>query len=432
MNLEYNLRGLLHLFFRQKTKFLITLALILIPAILLTLRIEPHYESKSSLLLKFGQNARLEVNLQGTQTYKPSNSNERKEIMQSNVRIIKSVDLIKAALEDKSLSDMYPQLAETALNKDQKLQKAAQTVQNNLTVVAGKDNYLIEVSFKHKNPQIATNVTKAIIKTFRERHTEIYETPQTNFLEEQSIKAQEKLKLSREAFVEFKKQAGISEIDREIEQLLRQKNELSTASYKSQTEAIAYQSMIQAQEKLAELEAEAAKLRTTYREDSPVVKSMNDSLAIARGELRNRKSDLSRIGSRLTGSINVQNNQINERIGWLEQQRGRYNELAQQVKLDEENSKYYRQRMEEARINNMLNAEDITSISVIDAPTTPLKPSGPDKRLFLIAAIIFASVIAAAIAILYELMDERVSFPNQIRSRLGLPVLATFTEKEGA
>jgi len=430
MNLDYNLRGLFHLFFRQKVKFLITMLLILVPSILMVLRLEPYYEKTSSILLKFGQNARLEVNLQNNQRFRSTPQNERGEVLQSNVQILRSADLIKQALSDIQATDMYPELSLSDLNEDQKQQRAVELVQKNLTATAGVDNYLIKLDFRHNDPKIAVNVTSSIIEAFKKRYTEIYETPQTNFLEEQSQKAQQKLDKSREEFIEFKKQAGISEIDSEIEQLLRQKNDVNTLSYKSQTEAIAYESVIEAQEKVAELESEAAKLMLTYRLDSPVVQSMNERIALAKSELSKRKTGMSRIGNKLAGSVSQQNNEINQRIAWLEAQRGKFNELEQQVKLDEENIKYYRQRMEEARVNSMLNDQDITRISVIEEPQIPLKPSGPNKKLILIALIIFACGAAAIIAILYELLDDRFSFPNQIRTRFNLPVLATFSEAE--
>ena len=421
MNLEYNLRGILHLFFRQKKKALIVFFLIFIPGLLLTISLEPYHETRSSILLKFGQNARTQVNLPGNQGGTPF-SFDHDEVLQSNVRILKSIDLIKKALSNLNLEDIVPEIRDQDTTPDIKLRSVAGFVKQNLTVNAAIKSYLIEIKFRHEDAQVSADVSAAIIETFKQRHTEIYETPQVNFLQQQADKAQSQLDNSREAFNIFKADAGISEIDQEIAQLLKQKNDLSN---------IAYQSVTEAQENLAALEAKAAEMRATYRSNSPVMKSMRESIAVARGQLNARQRDMTSTDEEVNdGTFAAQISSIDERITWLEAQRGQFNELEQQVKLDEENLKYYRQRIEEARVNDMLNDQNITRISIIEEPTAPLRPSGPNKKLILLALMMFAGTAAAAIAILYELLDERFSFPNQIRARLNLPVITTFTEAE--
>lgn len=424
MDLEYNIRGILHLFFRQKKKLLITFFIIFVPGFLMTVNLDPYYETKSSILLKFGQNARLEVNLQDGGGGTRGINLDRNEVLQSNVQILKSANLIKIALSNMELEDILPGLAEAdpEITKENKLQKAAASVQRNLLVFAGTDNHLIEITYRHENPEVTVQVSRELIEAFKKRHTEIYETPQINFLQEQAGKAQNQLDTSRETFIAFKKEMGVSEIDQEIEQLLRQKNDLS---------AIAYRSVTEAQENLAALEARAAEMRATYKRNSPVMRSMQESMAVARAQLRSRQNDMVNLDEKSDGTFASQTSAIDERIAWLELQRGKFNELEQQVKLDEENTRYYRQRMEEARVNSMLNDQNITRISVIDEPIEPLRPAGPNKKIILIGIMIFAGALAAGIAIIYELLDDRFSFPNQIRSRLGIPVLATFSEAEG-
>lgn len=421
MDLEYNIRGILHLFFRQKKKLLIAFFVIFVPGLLMTLRLEPYHETKSSILLKFGQNARPEVILPGSQGAVPINSFDRDEVLQSNVSILTSVDLIKKALINLDVNEIVPDLDDEEGGEDNKLRKVAAFVRGNLRANAGVNNYLIEIKFRHKDAQISADVSKALIEAFKERHTEIYETPQINFLQQQADKAQNQLDYSRETFNAFKKEAGVSEIDQEIAQLLKQKNDLSK---------IAYQSVTEAQENLSALEAKAAEMRATYRSNSPVMRSMRESIAVARSQLNARQSDMASVDTSSNGTLATQTASIDERITWLEAQRGKFNELEQQVNLDEENLKYYRQRIEEARVNSMLNDQNITRISIIEEPTAPLKPSGPNKKMILVALIMFAGLAAAAIAILYELLDDRFSFPNQIRARLNLPVLTTFTEAE--
>lgn len=421
MNLEYNIRGIMHLFFRQQVKLILAFLIVFIPGLFLTLGLEPFHETKSSILLKFGQNSRPEVTLAGNQGAIAVNSFDRDEILQSNVRILTSVDLIEKAISNLNINDIAAKPLDDDMSEEHKLRSVARFVQKNLKANAGVNNYLIEIIYRHKDAQISADVSKAIIEAFTQRHTELYETPQINFLQQQVEKSQGQLDENRSAFKAFKKEAGVSEIDKEIEQLLNQKNDLSN---------IAYQSITEAQENLAALEAKAAEMRATYRSNSPVMRSMRESIAVARAQLNARQRDMASTDATSEGTFAAQTANIDDRITWLEAQRGRFNELEQQIKLDEENIRYYRQRIEEARVNSLLNDQNITRISVIEEPTPPLRPSGPNKKLILVALMMFAGAFAAAIAIIYELLDDRFSFPNQIRSRLNVPVLATFSEAE--
>jgi len=419
MDLEYNLRGLLHLFFRKIFVFLLALLAIGVPGYYFAENMTPTYETQSNILLKFGDSGRLEVNLQGGSNAQGYAYNERSEMLQSNVSILESSDSIKEIINDLSVQRIYPKIAADTLIADKdKLQKAVEIAQKNLEIQASVNSHIIEIFFKHENAEMTALFVKKLISAFIERHNEIYETPQINFLEEQTVEAQSKLEQSRALLKAFKAESGISEIDQEIEQLLKQKNELS---------AIAYGAVTEARNKLAALETKRAQMRSTYRANSPIIDGINKSIAIARTQLNRAQSDMNKASSTNNGN-SAKRSSIDKRIALLEEQRGRSNELEQQVKLGEENYKYYRQRAEEARVNNMLNAQNITRISVLDEAFVPLKPSGPGKNLLFIAVAMAALAFATMLILILELIDDRFSFPQQIRSRVGIPVFATFSK----
>jgi len=417
LDAEYNLRSILHIFFRRKFIFLLAFLVIFVPGLLYAFSIEPYYESKSSILLKFGQNARPEVNLSSNAAYPVSGWNESSEILQSNVQILQSADLVKKVLEVLKPETVYPDLIE-GNSEVEKMQKAIERAQSSLDIVPGMDNNLIEIHFTNAKAQTAADFSTELIEQYKTRHTEIYDTPQVNFLEEQVRVAEQKLQESQDRFRAFKKEMGISEIDQEIEQLLKQKNELSV---------VAYQSVTQAQETLSVMEAKEAEMRATYRSSSPVLKSLRDSIAVSRAQLRKRQNELSKMNvAEGNNTDSKQTSTIDERITWLEQQRGNYNELERKISLDEENVQYYRQRMEEARVNTMLNSQDITRIAVVDKPSLPLNIAGPKLKLIIIGLFLFGMFVALITTLFFEIIDDRFSLPDQVRKKLGLPLLATF------
>ncbi|MCA9017937.1 MAG: hypothetical protein KDA77_21615 [Planctomycetaceae bacterium] len=184
------------------------------------------------------------------------------------------------------------------------------------------------------------------------------------------------------------------------------------------------------------LKAKQAEMRATYKADSPVMKRLQDSIAVAEKQLSDRQSDLNNnSGAAVTdkdGSLAQKIAAIDKRIAWLEAQRGTFNELDQRVRMDEENFQYYRQRGEEARVNNLLNRENITRISIVDRPVVPAKPIGPRKKLILIAFLLAGMVMGLGLSLTLEILDDSVASPEQLTASLGLPVLASFRKVRGA
>jgi len=166
-------------------------------------------------------------------------------------------------------------------------------------------------------------------------------------------------------------------------------------------------------------------MQATYRDDSPMLQRLHETLAVAQDDLKKRKNDLNAPdgnGSSLAAKLAS----VDKRISYLELQRGKFNELQQQVTIDRDNYLIYLKRGEEARINNLLNKENITSIDVMDHPALPASPVKP-KKLIVIALTFLAAMFAAAgTALSKELLDDRLTSPEKVYEALGVPVLASF------
>ena len=86
MIIDMSPRNLWYVFFRQRRKFLTTLGLVLLLALAYLGIATPLYESKASLLIKFGRDARPEVVRGGGS---PEIAyNERREVVQSSMKIL--------------------------------------------------------------------------------------------------------------------------------------------------------------------------------------------------------------------------------------------------------------------------------------------------------------------------------------------------------
>ena len=423
--IEFTVHGLLNSFFRQLWVFLLVMILCLAAGFYYIATTPVSYETRGSFVVKFGQNARPDVSMVDNARPREYSYGDRSELMQSYSQILQSRDLLRRVVKEIGVENIYPDM----LPKDPE-ETTSDPVETAMMTLLGRDlkiepglrSNVIEVFVKNEDPEKAANVAKTLMELFIPEQSRIFDSSQKDFLDGQILNIQKRLKKAQEELLEFKKAAGISEIDAEMESLLSEKSSLS---------AIAFEALTEAQANLSEAEAQAATARSTYRANSPVMERMQQKVAVARAELHRRQADLAE-SETATGPLAQKLKNIDERIAHLEAQRGEYNELAQKVEMESNNLDYYKKRAEEARVNAMLNEENITRISILDEPVTPTSPSGPKKKLILIAALLAGLFLGLMAALIREFLDERFSTPDQVKAVLDLPVLVSFSKARGA
>ncbi len=412
------IRDLIAAFFRQfKVFFLIVLATVSV-GLLVIIFSTPMYQATGSVLVKFGSDADARVNNPNDNT--PVTQADRREIMQSNLDILQSHDLLKAVITKIGIERIYPGLTEIVGTKDSPMEVAIFKMQNkHLIIKSSPQSNVIDIKALNTSPEIAAEIVSNLQSIFIQRQLEIFNKPQTNFLMQQVKESQDKLTKSQNELRAFKSGAGLSSIEEELNELLKQKSSAVT---------VAFQAVDDAQGKLEELRDKETEMLTTYRPDSPPMVAIRKSIAEAARQLQERQENLTASKS---GTLSDQNARINKRIAKLEEQRNHYNDLVRQVEVNETNYKNYLARSEEARINETLGEKKITSISIVDAPTIPMKPATPRKFLTVVISLLAGIILGGLVALAREIFDESFRTPKQLAKVMQLPVLTSFPSREG-
>lgn len=421
MIIENSPRGYLTAFFRQGRAFTVVAGLILLAGVTYLVTTQPVYEARGSLVVKFGQDARPDAALGEKTDYADADSSARREIIQSYVKIIFSRDLLRNLVNEFGTDRLYPGI-EKQIAPGQPPDEAAIDIllDRDLKVAFGQ-SHVIDISVRNPDAQLAAAFAGRVMDAFARKRTEIYNTPQTDLLRQQIEDGRRKFQAAQQNLQNFKHEAGISDVDEETAQLLREKSELNT---------LAFAAISEAQARLAELETQETKMRSTYRDDSPMLVRFKKEVDSARADLKSRQNALnpSKNGG-ADSSLAERMNNVDKRLAYLETRRGEYNDLRQQVKIDEENYLYYLKRGEEARINNLLNQYNITRISVVDRPAVPLAPISPRRNIFLAVTLLAALMAGTGTALLRESLDDRISNPDQVLAAIGVPVLVSFRKE---
>jgi uncharacterized protein involved in exopolysaccharide biosynthesis len=406
MYFEFSLRGLLTIFFKKKDIFASIFLLVVLAGGFYLWHMPQVYESKGTFLVRLGQGALPTTGSADNQRTTEFTRDDRDEIIQSDVVLLQSDDLLKEVIKTVGLERIYPGITakmngagiagESAVNR---------LLKKDLKVFADPKSNIIEISVTNGNPVIAQEIAARLMEVFTARQSVIFGVPQTAFLQQQADVMQKKMERSQQELRDFKQQQGITLLDEEITQLLAEKKDLSVHTFEASND-------LQAQ--VAKLQGDKAAMESTYRPDSPVVGRANHSLEVARAQLQDGSS--SALPARIAA--------IDQRLAFLETNRKHYDELQQRVALDAENYKLYQLRNEEALVNARLNQENITRISVIDQPAVPLKPVDMNKLLFIAAILMTALLLSMGVVLFLELMDDTVVFNEQTIAVTGLPVLA--------
>jgi uncharacterized protein involved in exopolysaccharide biosynthesis len=480
MIIQVTPRGMLNTFFRHRYKFTSIFLLIFGLAVAYCAIATPKFESDAALLVKFAANqpnrndSLPSVGITAQQL-------ERKEVVNSQIGVLQSQDLLLNVLNAVTIGALYPSIAAIP---DAKQREAAALLRFNkdLDVQAQKDASIIQLSLLNPNADVAARTLNALIDRFIAKQSAIYQSAQLPFMQRQLEDARQQLEKSRAAVQAFKAATGINSLDEERTFLLRQQSDtqenLTEAISKQQEAQGRYQriegllknmpaeiklsdendrfkAVDDSRQRLDDLLARQRQLGTNYRSDSTTMQNLNSQVTFAQQQLarasqqsaarvrtganpvrQQAEIDLLTAASDQNGatasrtSYETELARIKQKLTTLEGDSEHLDSLQLQQQVDEENFRNYLQAVNDARVADDLNRQRISNIAVVQSPTVPVLPAKPRKLFILAAGFLLGLAAAIAATLLAEMADEAFSTADQIETVLGLPVLGTFTMRE--
>lgn len=412
MKIEPTTRGWIAALFRQRHKFTFVFLLFLAGGITYIAFAKPQYQAAGSLLVKFGRDATPEIARSDNNSSEIITQSDRRETIGSDIEILKSRGLLYEVVNELGAEKLYPGITERVVGKDDPEEAVMKELwKRDLIVKSNPQSNIIEVRLINEDPEIAALFIHRLFQLFIARQSEVFNKPQTNFLENEVSQVAAKLKASQQALEDFKEAKGISSIDDEVSELLRQKSDAGTIALDANDEAWT---------RYAEMQAKESHMLATYLPGSRLVAPQHRSAVLAQKQLHQRQAEQN---SRSEGAAI----KINKRISELETLRNQYKDLARQVDIDEQNYKNYQLRGENARINELMNRNSITPIVVVDEPVVPVRPIHPRKKLSLAMCLLAGLIFGVGTALVFETLDPRFTTSTQIHEMLGVPVMASFS-----
>ena len=313
-------RDFLTILFKHKYTILMIFFAVVATVTIGSFLLPPTYEAKSSLLLKFGREYiyRSEVGERGSDT-RPLIPLNQEEVINSEIQILTSRDLIEKVIASIKVENIYPDLAEDPPKTVTPLEAAILIFEKKLSVEGIKKSNVIQISFQHKDPHIAAKAVNLLVEFLKEKHLQVYSDPKSSFLEQQLLAYEQRLKESQNKLEDFKQKYQVFSLEEQRTLLLKQRTDLDTifkaaqnqvkelqnklSSLKNQmrtvskdvplyTETERYKIVDDAKAQLLSLQLKEQELLQKYNENTALVINVRKEIKIVQDFIKKQEEDL--------------------------------------------------------------------------------------------------------------------------------------------
>lgn len=326
-----------------------------------------------------------------------------------------------------------------------------------------KDTRLIDITFRHPDPQVAAKIVNAVAETFAlsnlEKKTETNATT-GDFLQRRVAELQGKIRGGEEQLGNYAKNHQILSLDTAqnivVErltglnrQLLEAENDrkLQEAAYRAALDpkaadalaAVAGRATADAQGELNKLRQKRAQLTVKYTDAFPEVIEIDTQIAELEKQLKE-----SRTSAKGTNTTNLETRYkqafARERSlrAALDRQRGEtlqqndaainYRILQQEI---ETNKGLLDGLLQRSRENDVVLAGTPNNISIIDYALAPDFPVGPKRTQGVILAFLLSLAFGIGLALFLEYLNDTVRSSEDVERLLRLPALSVIPSAGG-
>ena len=480
-----SLRDFLTVLFKHKNTILIIFFAVVTTVTIGSFLLPPTYEAKSTLLVKFGREYiyRPEVGERGSSDSRSLIPLNQEEVINSEIQILTSRDLIEKVINTLKVENIYPDLVKNPSKLITPLEAAILKFEKKISVEGIKKSSVIQISFQHKDPRIAAQAVNLLVDSLKEKHLQVYSDPKSSFLEQQLAAYEKRLKESQNQLEAFKQKYRVFSLEEQRTLLLKQRTELDTSfkislnqigelqnklsSLKNQMRAVSkdvplyteterYKIVDDAKAQLLGLQLKEQELLHKYNEDTPLVINVRKEIKLVQNFIKTQEEDLKgkvRTGQNIvyqdieremvktraelssqeakSATLRGQIGQLDREMQTLDLRENELQNLKRELAENEKNYKTYSEKVEEALISDNLNRQKMANISVIQAATAPAKPIKPKKALNILLGIVLGAVSGLGLAFFNEYSNQGLSTPESAERRLGLPVLGMVSYREG-
>lgn len=467
-----SLRDAATVVFRGKWSILLTLLTAALVTGFIVSRTTDKYESRLKFLVK---NMRADVQVTAGKDDPVPNGEVSESEINSEIELLKGRDLLEQVVKRVNLARASPD------GEDAKsIEEAVYKLEKDLRVASVKKANIIEVSYSSPSPELSALVLKQLAELYLDKHLKVHHPPGAfDFFKNQADVYEDDLSRAENRLSAFQQKTGSVGIDQQkeltINRLAETRSKLKdlegaiaetdkriaalTAQLSTTDKRITTQNRVIPNQYsvermgtlLVELRNRRTQLLNKYQLSDRVVKEVDEQIAITTDALQKAtrstsseeatdvnplrqtlESDLNKAKVDQAGRIALRKN-LSEQVATYQEQLTRltgatviHDDLARQVKRNDETYQLYAKKEEESRIGDALDKQKISNVSIAEAPIAPLTPKRNERLLVGFMGMSVGLLFGFGTAFVRELLRETFYSPRELEVFSGAQVLATF------
>jgi uncharacterized protein involved in exopolysaccharide biosynthesis len=433
------------------------------------------YTAEASLLLRLGREYLYTPEVGDPAAVQPV-PYDREQTMLAESKILTSHDVIDGVMRTLGVEAIYPGLASAGKNTADVNARAKAALERGLEAELLKGSNLLQISFKHDNPETAAIVLNEVIEAYLRKRLQVFSSASNGAAEADMTMRRDQLAAAEAKLADFKQQRGIRSFAEEQSLLLAQRNaieqrasEVNLAAAQAGGRAQALNSQLSqipsevrlstetargeaaenARKVLLEMRLKEREASNKYYEgEAPVqdarnnVKSVTEHLRelefsppktvrTGRSPVRDgAESDLVRSSADLlqskagSSALAAQREAINLRLAELARSEDDLRTLERERKLAETQYEAAAKRLRDERVGSDLDRQRKSNVSIVQRPTVPTEAKSP-RSLVLIVGVILSLGAALFTGFLSALWRDTFLTPGEVQRGLGVPLLAS-------
>jgi uncharacterized protein involved in exopolysaccharide biosynthesis len=291
--------------------------------------------------------------------------------------------------------------------------EAAGVVSSGLKVLSSKGSNIILVSYKNRDPQIATLVLQELLSRYFVKHLEVHRSAGAfDFVTQQTDQVRARLNQTEDALKSLREKTGIAS-------LKEGSAALTTEAAKTQEQLNAAEADLAEQQALVnqipeKKEKKGWRTKPASSEKSP--QSVKARVAGTQAKVEALKARLRDVQQRTK--------QLSELAPQIE-------DLERKREMDETNYKYFAASLEKARIDEALDPSKMPNISAVQRPS-PSSFETKKRDKILMALVGGGMALGIALALLRGLiLNQTVGRPLQLETQLHIPLMLSIPFANG-
>ncbi len=344
-----NLSAILFALFKRKWSIILLALMGLIAAAAVYFLYPPVYESQAKLLVRYVLERSAVDPIEGA---KPSgtSSNDVDKVIGAEIAILTSWDLAVQVAQAIGPKRLLPRAGEGATET-----AAAGVVSSGLSAISSKGSNIIFVSYKNRDPQIATLVLPELLSRYFIKHLEVHRSAGAfDFVTQQTDQVRARLNQTEDTLKALRDKTGIVSLKDGSDALNAEAAKTKEQLNDAEAELAEHQALVK---QMGEKKPKQWRSKSSRSEKS---------VESEKGQVAGTQAKVEALKSRLRD--------IQQRIKQLSELSPQIKELERKREMDEANYKYFAASLEKARIDEALDPSKMPNIS---APGTGRRWDSP-------------------------------------------------------